>query len=274
MDNIVPNTAFYNVITIIRKLFAIESDNKLADEISKDRKVLDNWKNKKVLPNNFIEIKESFNKLFRKHNLSEEKTDELNYLLYISLAFSRLDKISKEDTNSSIKYYENFDFENRTKFKIYLDNKNYQISGQVDEMLKFLPRLRQYPGDSVNKMRKDRFCEELEKGDSVMDPFKNYYIGYYYYMSENDYAKAKEYFEKAFNEGRYSLGPICIPFVLELMHCCRIENDEKTFNKVYDWNNFIIGRNIKDFNTDEKALKEEVWKKLATLTPILFPTGA
>ena len=37
---------------------------------------------------------------------------------------------------------------------------------------------------------------------------------------------------------------------------------------------YIIGRNILDFNTDEKVTKEKFWKKLATLTPILFPMDA
>jgi hypothetical protein len=273
-DNISGNSSFYNIIRIIKKVLSIESDNKLAEEINRDRKILDNWKNKNVLPNSFIEIKDSFNILFKKHNLSERKIDELNYLLYISIAFSRLDIIAKKDTNNNIKYFTNFDDENRTRFRIYIENKNYPITGQIDEMLKYLPQLRKYPGAGVNKMRKERFCDELEKKKSVMDPYKNYYIGYYYYNSERDYEKAKKYFEKVFNEGRYSLGPICIPFVLELMHCCRIENDKKTFNKVYDWNKFIVGKTILDFDTEKKVSKEIVWKKLATLTPILFPTGA
>jgi hypothetical protein len=265
-------TPFYKAINEIKKYFSINSDNELARQLDIDieNKKISNWKNKGVLPNNFLEVKIIFEKLFDQHLVKENKREEINYLLYLSLAWSRLVKIILEDTKENPFL---FGGDQREK-EIYdlnkrLEEKYYYSLFDIQEMERFLQRISKFPGDTVNRMRVERVCKKIDNNKDRMEPLNYYFVALYYYLNNTDMLKAKDYYIKAFETGRYCLGPHLRVMVKQLLHCCRITDDRKRFNHVFNWYRFIFGV-CTSTNNGEIEYQDKTWEILNIPGPIEF----
>lgn len=233
------NSFFALTYNLNLKKFGISSPERIEDLFKNTTpRNLKRWRTGDTLPNSYIAIKEDLETLYTKEKLALEEIDELNFLVYFSLAISRLRSQSK-------------------KVKIYLPQ---FIEGEFNEYERYIRRIIEYPSDTCNKMRFER-CSEKKEENETLESMRLFFCGLYKYFY-SDFQDAQNFLFDAFELGRYHIGPWVKYLILYLLHCCNRNDDKKNFSKVFNWYHFIGDNNFVE-ETGETDSLEKQWDKLS-----------
>lgn len=232
------NSFFALTYNLCLKKFGITSPERIEDLFKYTTpRNLKRWKTGDTLPNSYIAIKEDLETLYTQEKLTLEKIDELNFLVYFSLAISRLRSQSK-------------------KVKIYLPQ---FIEGEINEYERYISRIINYPSDTCNTMRFKR-CSEKKEGNETLETMRLFFCGLYKYFNY-EFQDAQNFLFDAFELGRYHIGPWAKFLIQYLLHCCNRNDDKKNFSKVFNWYHFIGDNNFVN-ETGETDSLEKRWDEL------------
>jgi hypothetical protein len=233
------NSFFALTYNLCLKKFGITSSERIEDLFKYTTpRNLKRWKTGDTLPNSYIAIKEDLETLYKQEKLTLEEIDELNFLVYFSLAISRLRSQSK-------------------KVKIYLPQ---FIEGEINEYESYISRIINYPSDTCNTMRYKR-CSEKKEENETLETMRLFFCGMYNYFN-SDFQDAQNFLLDAFELGRYHIGPWVKFLIQYLLHCCNRNDDKKNFSKVFNWYHFIGDNNfVKE--TGETDSLEKRWDELS-----------
>ena len=88
--------------------------------------------------------------------------------------------------------------------------------------------------------------------------FVNFVKARIYYMSD-EYETATDYYQKAFDLGRYRIGRQIKVLIFELLHCCRKTENRKLFKRIYNWQSFIIDQKDYQFLSFDEKPFDQIW---------------
>lgn len=232
------NSFFFCIYDSMLKKMGISSYEQ-TDEIFQyiDPRNIKKWKAGETLPCSYLALKHDLENLFSQRDIETKKINDFNYYIFFSLGISRLRNLSK-------------------KVLVY---KPQNIDVEIKDYERLLVRLIHFPSDTCNK-RRYQDCGNKQEDNDTLETLRLFFCGLYHYFV-SDFKVAQDFLLKAFELGRYHIGPWVKYLNLYLLHSCRMNTDRKTFKRVFNWYHFVGNNNFTE--TDLKIDNfEEQWRIL------------